>query len=145
MNYKGYTGEATLDVESGIYFGMVDGIHDVITFQGSTVSEAAAAFRNSINVYLAMCQRRGEAPDEPPTEVVKLRLQPSLLRRANQAAADSGKTLNGLIAGLLQSEIPDTQPSTPVVTKTRAKRPASPERTAKKAAPAVGPSSPAAT
>ena len=67
MEYKGYIGKGNFDDEAGIFHGEVVGTRDVITFQGKSLSELTIAFQESIDDYLAFCERRGETPDKPPS------------------------------------------------------------------------------
>jgi len=65
MRFKGYTGVVELDEESGILFGRVIGLRDVITFQGTSVAEVIQAFHDSVDDYLEFCATRGESPEKP--------------------------------------------------------------------------------
>ena len=62
MEYKGYVGRVEFDDEAGIFHGEVVNIRDVVTFQGKSLDELNRAFRESVDDYLAFCERRGEAP-----------------------------------------------------------------------------------
>ncbi|ACK67651.1 HicB family protein [Rippkaea orientalis PCC 8801] len=65
LTYKGYTGNIEIDLDTGILFGRVLDIKDVITFQGQTVEEARQEFYNSIDDYLEFCEELGETPEQP--------------------------------------------------------------------------------
>lgn len=55
LNYKGYTGQLEVDLESGMLYGRVIDIKDVVTFKGATVEEARRAFEESVDDYLEFC------------------------------------------------------------------------------------------
>jgi predicted HicB family RNase H-like nuclease len=63
--YRGYRGRVEFDAEAKIFHGEVVGTRDVITFQGVSLEELAAAFRVSVDDYLEFCAERGEKPDRP--------------------------------------------------------------------------------
>jgi len=65
MKYKGYVGKVEFDDEAGTFHGEVLDTRDVITCQGQSVAELKAAFRESIDDYLAFCKERGEEPNKP--------------------------------------------------------------------------------
>ncbi len=65
IEYKGYHGAFDFDGEAGIFHGEVVGTRDVITFQGHSVEETQAAFRDSIDAYLKFCAKRGRQPNPP--------------------------------------------------------------------------------
>ena len=94
LTYKGYTGRLEVDTEAGIIFGRVLGIRDVITFQGVTAEEAAQAFRDSVDDYLAFCAERGEEPDKPFSGKLAFRTTPEHHRRIAAAASLADKSIN---------------------------------------------------
>ena len=57
LEYRGYTTSVEFDADDGILVGRVIGVTDVITFHGATVEEVAAAFRESVDDYLAACAK----------------------------------------------------------------------------------------
>ncbi|MCB1054322.1 MAG: type II toxin-antitoxin system HicB family antitoxin [Acidobacteria bacterium] len=105
LEYKGYKGHVELDPEVGIFHGEVIDTRDVITFQGRSVEEIEAAFRESIDDYLEFCAERGERPDKPFSGRLMLRLSPNLHRDLYSAARQAGKSLNQLIAERLQRSL----------------------------------------
>jgi predicted HicB family RNase H-like nuclease len=102
LSHKGYTGHVELDEEAGLFHGEVLDTRDVITFQGRSIEEIQAAFRDSVDDYLAYCTERGEEPDKPFSGRLMVRLAPELHRRLFVEARRSGKSLNQLIAEKLQ-------------------------------------------
>lgn len=51
-SYKGYTGVATFDADTGVFNGEVTNMRDVITFEGASAEEVEQAFIDSIEDYL---------------------------------------------------------------------------------------------
>lgn len=98
MRYKGYTGRVTFDDEAGLFHGEVEGLRDVVTFQGRAVDELRQAFRDSIDDYLDWCAARGKVPEKPYSGRFLVRLDPALHRAADRAARRAGKSLNAWIA-----------------------------------------------
>ena len=91
MQYKGYTGVIEIDEEAGILYGRVLGLRDVITFQGTTVAEARAAFEGLVDSHLEFCRLRGEEPEKPYSGKLLLRLRPELHRALATAAEARGQ------------------------------------------------------
>ena len=95
MDYKGYlAGKIDVDEESGVLFGVVAGLQDVVHFEGRTVEDLVAAFHESVDDYLAMCTERGEAPDKPYSGKILVRTDPDLHRKAVQRAEAEGVSLS---------------------------------------------------
>lgn len=101
MTYKGYGGFVRFDDEAEIFHGEVNGLRDVVTFQGRTVDELKAAFQESIDDYLEYCASRGEEPDKPFSGRFLLRVDPSLHRRLVELSSSEGESLNNWIVSRL--------------------------------------------
>lgn len=99
MNYKGYFGTAEFDDEAKIFHGEVEGLRDVVTYQGRTVDELVQAFHDSIDDYLEFCSKRGEAPEKPVSGKLLLRLPTAVHRYVLGAAKSEGVSINAYIVG----------------------------------------------
>jgi predicted HicB family RNase H-like nuclease len=106
MTYKGYSGAAEIDFETGMIHGRVVGLRDVITFQGATVAEASQAFHDSVDDYLNFCASRGEPPEKPFSGKFLVRIDPALHRTLATEAAARGVSLNSLIEATLGEAFP---------------------------------------
>ncbi len=102
LTHKGYTGHVEFDDEAGLFHGEVLDTRDVITFQGRTVEEIEAAFRESVEDYLAFCNERQEEPDKPFSGRLMLRLPKDLHRDVFVGAKREGKSLNQFVVERLR-------------------------------------------
>lgn len=105
MIYKGYEGHVEYDDEAGVFYGEVINIRDVITFQGCSVEELKKEFRESVDVYLDFCKRRGEEPDKPFSGKFVVRIPAELHRQAYVSARRSGKSLNTWVKEVLDRAV----------------------------------------
>ena len=101
LEYKGYAG--TVEADDGAFVGQVVGLRDVVTFEGESFVQVEAAFRESIDDYLAFCAERGEAPDRPYSGKIPLRLDPEMHRRAAVRGLAEGVSLNAWIARRIEA------------------------------------------
>jgi predicted HicB family RNase H-like nuclease len=101
MNYKGYVGVAEIAFDTGMIYGRVAGLRDVVTFQGHTVAEAERAFHDSVDDYLELCASRNEAPEKPFSGKFLVRIPPALHRALADAALARGVSLNALVEAAL--------------------------------------------
>lgn len=62
MEYKGYKSFLDGVNNNGHYYGHIDGIKDVITFQADRLEDVEQAFKDSVDDYLDWCKERGEKP-----------------------------------------------------------------------------------
>lgn len=104
LRYKGYAGVFEFDPEAKLFHGEVVGIRDVVTFQGRSVAELEKALKDSIEVYLAHCQKKGKPPDKPYSGEIKLRLGPELHREVATAATTAGLSLNAWMKKALERQ-----------------------------------------
>jgi predicted HicB family RNase H-like nuclease len=102
LSHRGYTGHVEFDGEAGLFHGEVLDTRDVITFQGRSVEEIEAAFRESVDDYLEFCQERGEEPDRPFTGRLMLRLPKQLHRDVFVRAKRRGQSLNQFVVDCLR-------------------------------------------
>jgi predicted HicB family RNase H-like nuclease len=105
MEHKGYVGQVEYDDKAGVFHGEVIYTQDVITFRGTSVAELRKAFHDSVEVYLAFCEKRGQKPEKPFSGQFVTRVSPDLHRRINIAATLSGKSLNAWVTEQLESSV----------------------------------------
>ena len=135
MTHKGYTGVLQIDEDSGVLYGDVIGLQDIITFQGETVAEARQAFRDSVEDYLEFCASRGEPPEKPFSGRFLVRVPSALHRALVERAAAQGVSLNALAERALTAEVGPIPPEPDPPAKSQAK-PRRPKRAAAKTEPA---------
>ena len=106
MEYKGYTGRINgIDESQGQIHGEVEGIDDVITFEGKNLEELVQAFHDSVEDYLAFCAERSEAPEKPYSGKFLVRVSPTLHQRVVNAAKKEGESLNSWVASALEASL----------------------------------------
>ena len=97
MKYKGYLAEVIFDDEAKLFHGEVLGLKDVITFQGTSVSELEKAFQDSVDDYLEWCKERGEQPEKAFSGSLCVRMSPDLHAKLSHEAQLKNQNLNNLI------------------------------------------------
>jgi predicted HicB family RNase H-like nuclease len=105
LRCKDYLATIELDPDAGLFHGEVINTRAVLTFQGRSIDELKAAFSETIADYEDWCRERGKEPERPYSGSFTLRMPPDLHRRVAEAAARSGKSLNGFIKDTLEDAI----------------------------------------
>lgn len=59
MEYKGYIGSVEFSEEDALYYGKVQGIRSLISYEGSTAKELVADFHGVVDDYLSSCEEKG--------------------------------------------------------------------------------------
>jgi len=105
MEYKGYIGVTEVDEEAGLLHGEVANTRDVITFQAKSMDELRVAFEDSVEDYLEFCTARGESPDKPLSGRFLVRIHPDLHRKIYAEAKRRHRSLNALVAEVLEEAV----------------------------------------
>jgi len=103
LKYKEYIGHVVYDDAAKLFHGEVMGLRAVITFQGTTVEEIEAAFKDSVDDYLEWCDERGKTPEKPFSGRFNLRIPPELHAQMTIAARAHDMSLNQYIQFALNS------------------------------------------
>ncbi len=94
MTYKGYVARVEYDAEDRIFVGHVIGIKEAGAFHGSTVDELDAAFQETVNHYLEICEKLGQNPNKSYSGKLMLLVKPEVHAAVATAAEVSGKSIN---------------------------------------------------
>ena len=78
-----------------------NGIRDVISFNGESVTEIETAFHDAVDNYLAACRELGQKPNKPYSGKLMLRVPAEIHAAVASAAEASGKSINQWAAGVL--------------------------------------------
>ncbi|HML38836.1 MAG TPA: type II toxin-antitoxin system HicB family antitoxin [Bacillota bacterium] len=94
MIYKEYTGSVHYSTEDELFCGKIEGINDLISFEGTSVAELKAAFEEAVEDYLELCNLNGKEPEKTYKGSFNIRIRPELHKQAVQRAMTEGKSLN---------------------------------------------------
>jgi len=105
LDYKGYHGSVEYNSEDKILHGKVLGIRSMITYKGNDVETIEQDFRESVDAYLDMCERRGIAPEKEYSGLFQVRVSPETHRTLAIKAEASNKKLNTIVVEALEKYI----------------------------------------
>lgn len=63
IEYKGYIGSVEFSEEDGVFFGKVQGIRSLISYEGTNAKELISDFHGAVDDYLALCEEEGSSPE----------------------------------------------------------------------------------
>ncbi len=101
MHYKGYAARIEYSDEDGCFIGHIAGIRDVVGFHAESVTDLRTAFEESVDDYLATCEKVGRAPQKPYSGKLMLRVPPEVHARAAMMAEAHGMSINQWAADVL--------------------------------------------
>lgn len=102
MQYKNYIGSVEYSDDDGIFFGKVQFIRALISYEGKNVREIRNDFHAAIDDYLAMCEGQGIKPEQPFKGTFNVRVGRNLHRSLAIEAEQRGISLNSLIIERLE-------------------------------------------
>ncbi len=94
MIYKDYIGSVHYSTEDEVFCGKIEGINDLISFEGNSVAELKSAFEEAVEDYLELCNINDKEPEKMYKGSFNVRIRPELHKRAAQRALLEGKSLN---------------------------------------------------
>jgi len=97
FEYKNYIGTVEFSAEDRVFFGKIQGINDLVTFEGKSVEELESAFLGSVNDYLEMCASLGKAPEKAYKGSFNVRISEKLHQDTAILAKRKGMNLNEVV------------------------------------------------
>ena len=105
MRHKGYAARIEYSEEDGCFIGHIAGIRDVVGFHGESVKELRSAFKEAVDDYLETCEKLGREPQKAYSGKLMLRIPPDIHAAVAIAAETSGKSINQLVAEILDQSV----------------------------------------
>lgn len=102
FEFNGYLGSLETSIEDKCLYGRIEFINDLVTYQGNTISELEAAFKESVEDYLATCASQSKEPDRPFSGSFNIRIGSDLHRKVAIAAKQADRSLNDFIKQSLE-------------------------------------------
>src|SRR3989338_7019274 len=97
MYYKGYYGSVHFDAEELIFYGKIEFIRALISYEATTAKGLNKAFEDAVDDYLEMCSAQKIEPEAPFKGSLNVRLGSDLHRRVAIAAASRHVSVNKFI------------------------------------------------
>jgi len=105
MEYKGYYGSVEYDLESKVLYGRLLGIKGAYVYEGRTLEELEADFRQFVEDYLCDCEQDGIKPQKPNLGTFNVRIGPELHFRATDRAVKRNISLNSFVKNAIEREL----------------------------------------
>ena len=105
MKYKGFIGSVHYASEDRVFCGKVEGVKDLITFEGSTVDELEEGFKFMVDEHIKDCAKRNIPPEKSYKGNLNIRLSPELHKKAAYNAELKGISLNQYINDAIKKEL----------------------------------------
>lgn len=105
LKYKGYIGSVAFSEEDNVFFGKIEGINDLVNFEGESVSELKNAFHAAVNDYLSFCEAEGKEPHKSYSGSLNVRITPEVHLKVAMLAKQAGLSINAFIRSAVEKQI----------------------------------------
>lgn len=105
LQYKDFIGSVRFSTEDECFFGKIEGINDLVTFEGQSVRELKKAFREAVEDYTELCKLKGKHMYKSYNGSFNVRITPELHKKAVHKSLKLGISLNQLIRRAIEEEI----------------------------------------
>lgn len=102
LQYKGYYGSAHYSEEDEVFWGKLEFVRDLVTYESDTAKGLRPAFASAVDDYLQTCRAEGLKPNTPFKGVFNVRTSPELHRRLALTAEARRLKLNALVNEALE-------------------------------------------
>jgi len=103
--YKGFIGSVHFSAEDEVFHGKIEGISDLVTFEGRSVEDLIKSFHEEVDDYIALCKKIGKEPLKSYKGSLNVRMAPEVHRKAAEKASLLGISLNQLIQKAVEKEV----------------------------------------
>jgi predicted HicB family RNase H-like nuclease len=105
ITYSDFIGSVHFDSEDMVFHGKIEGIDDLVTFEGRSTNELIKAFHEAVDDYVALCKKAGKEPLKSCKGSFNVRIPSDLHRRAVAKATIKGVSLNELVRETIKKEV----------------------------------------
>ncbi|MBM4140536.1 MAG: type II toxin-antitoxin system HicB family antitoxin [Nitrospira sp.] len=122
LTYKDFIGSVHFSSEDKVFHGKIEGITDLITFEGKSVEELIKAFHEAVDDYIALCKEAGKETIKSCKGSFNVRVPSELHIRAMKQAAKLGISLNQLVQKAIEKAVTHPSEITKDIIKTRTRK-----------------------
>ena len=105
LTYKGFIGSVHFSAGDKVFHGKIEGIDDLVTFEGRSVGELLKAFHVEVDEYIKLCKEHGKEAMRSYKGGFNVRVTPEIHRRAVETAIKKGMSLNQLAQKAIEKEL----------------------------------------
>ena len=106
IEYKGYIGSVEFSERDGVFYGKVQGIRSLISYEGTNAAELISDFHGAVDDYLELRKEEGSAPELAYKGSFNVRFKKKENhRRAAIYAMTHGQSLNSFIEEAVEEHL----------------------------------------
>ncbi len=91
IEYKGFVGSVHFSSEDSVIYGKIEGINDLVTFEGDSVESIKIAFEEAVDDYTSLCKNLDKNPVKN-FEISDMKINDQILEQIIKTIGPCGKT-----------------------------------------------------
>lgn len=115
LKYKGYVGSVAYSEQDKVFFGKLEGLDDLVNYEGESVKELTNAFHEAVDDYLTFCEEHGVKPEKSYTGAFNVRIAPETHRDIANMAAEAGISINAFVKRALAEAVKHPRMESPAL------------------------------
>jgi len=105
LNYKGFIGSVHFSGDDHVFYGKIEGINDLVTFEGESVKELTEAFHFVVDEHIKDCKSENIEVEKSYKGSFNVRLSPELHRKIAIYAKMRGESINKFVSDTLSKSV----------------------------------------
>ena len=97
LTYKEYYATVHFNNNDEVFFGKLEGINDLVSFEGKSVTTLKKAFREAVIDYIETCKQLGKEPEKAYKGSFNVRVASKLHKEAAIVASQKNISLNQFV------------------------------------------------
>jgi predicted HicB family RNase H-like nuclease len=113
LQFKGYYAEVHFSAVDDVFYVKLLGISDLVSFEGTSVSDLKQSFHEAVEDYLITCEELGKEPEKTYKGSFNVRISLELHRKPANYASLRKMTLNDLVKQAIDGVVSKQFPISP--------------------------------
>lgn len=97
LSYSGYVGSIHFSHDDQVFWGKLELIDTLVTFEANNASELEQNFKNAVDDYLLVCKEQGVEPQKPFKGTFNVRVGSNLHKAAYIGSLIEGTSMNKVV------------------------------------------------
>ncbi len=110
IKYNNFIGSVHFSPEDEVFYGKIEGIDDLVTFEGDSVKELKAAFIDAVNDYIELCETVKKSPFKSYKGSFNVRVNPSIHKQVAYKSLKLGLSLNQFVEQAVSEKLEKYNP-----------------------------------
>lgn len=106
--YQDFIGSVHFSADDEKFFGKLEGIDDLVSFEGTSVKELKKSFKEAVEDYKQLCKQSGKNVKKSFKGSFNVRIDPKLHELIYINALKEGMSLNQFVQNALKNQIADS-------------------------------------